>query len=117
MATLVELQQEYAFLCGKKAQASLIRSEIWSRLKPIYKAEKHARKEEKKEEKRRKKVFSPLPPPPVFREISCTIGGLDDFLSDMYWRLLGEETQIQKRSDELRTEIVRLGGVVPSCSF
>lgn len=123
MATLVELQQEYVFLCGKEKGISVAESEILSRLEPIYKAEKRARKAEKKA---RKHGYLPGLSDIVARAI---IG--DDFseespgdservqrcLQEVSFRFMGKSQQIRDRLNNLRQEIVRLGGVVPSCSF
>lgn len=123
MATLVELQQEYVFLCGKEKGISFAELEIWSRLKPIYKAEKRARKAEKKGRKHGN--FSS-----VLSEVSRAFIGHDfpeeslgdseqmkQCLRDVESRLIHESSKIRERVAWLQTEIVRLGGVVPSCSF
>lgn len=123
MATLVELQQEYVFLCGKEKGISSAESEILSRLEPIYKAEKRARKAEKKAQK-----HGYLPG--LSDIVACTVIGhnfpeeslgdskqMKQCLQEVSFRFMGKSQQIQERLNNLRQEIVRLGGVVPSCSF
>lgn len=123
MATLVELQQEYAFLCGKEKGISFAESEILSRLEPIYKAEKRARKAEKKA---REHGYLPG----LSDIVACAGIGhnfpeeslgdskqMKQCLREVSSRFMGKSQQIRERLNNLRQEIVRLGGVVPSCSF
>jgi len=123
VAILVELQQEYAFLCGQEKGVSFAELEIWSRLKLIYKAEKRAMKAEKKARKHGhlpsivSEALSDVIANEFLKESSSDSEQVGQCLREISFQLMQESSRIRERIALLRTEIERLGGVVPNCSF